>query len=90
MNVGANVSVEEYLRTNYDNPDPEFRDGDDRLTKTRSKLNEYRDWGVKYAWLVDPLQRRMYTCDGALSEVASLRIPELDIEILPVNIFKQS
>jgi Uma2 family endonuclease len=166
MNVGTGISVEEYLRTSYDNPDREFRDGeleerslpdyihgktqgllfafflalqsrlpvfpsvetrlrirknlilipdvtvfhpieptagvpevpplvaievmsvDDRLTQIHSKLNEYREWGVKYAWLVDPRQRRMYACDGALTEVPSLRIPELDIEILPVNILK--
>ena len=165
MNVGTSISVEEYLRTSYDNPDPEFRDGeleerslpdyihgktqallvalffalqsrlpvfpsvatrlrlrknlvlipdvtvfhpsepssgvpefppliaievlsaDDRLTKLRSKLEEYRAWGIQHVWLVDPHQRRMYTCDNGFREVTSLRVPEFELEILPAAIF---
>ncbi len=165
MNVGTSFSVEEYLRTSYDNPDREFRDGeledrsspdyihgktqgllvaiffalrnrlpvfpsvetrlrlrknlvlipdvtvfhpleptsglpefppliaievlsnDDRLTKVRSKMEEYRAWGIKHVWLVDPHQKRMYICDEGFKEVASLRVPEFDLEILPADIF---
>lgn len=60
---------------------------DDRLTAVRSKLEEYRVWGVPHVWLVDPHSRRLYSCDAGLTEVASLRIPELDLELRPEQIF---
>jgi Uma2 family endonuclease len=61
---------------------------DDRLTAVREKLEEYRAWGVKHSWLVDPHQRRMFACDGGLIEVGSLRIPELEIELTRDAIFE--
>jgi Uma2 family endonuclease len=61
---------------------------DDRLTAVREKLDEYRRWGVPHVWLVDPHSRRLYTCDAGLTEVSSLRIPELDIELRPEDIFE--
>jgi Uma2 family endonuclease len=42
---------------------------DDRLTKVREKLEEYRAWGVPHVWLVDPHSRRLYSCDEGLREV---------------------
>jgi Uma2 family endonuclease len=65
----------------------EVLSNDDRMTKVRSKLEEYRAWGVKHVWLVDPHQRRMYTCDDGFREAALLRVPEFDLEILPDDIF---
>src|SRR5580704_4406530 len=50
---------------------------DDRLTAVREKLEEYRAWGVPHVWLVDPYAKRFYTCDEGLTEVGTLRIPEL-------------
>lgn len=61
---------------------------DDPLSEVREKLEEYRAWGVKHVWLVDPHSRRMYTCEAGLIEVASLRIPELEIEMKPEDIFE--
>jgi Uma2 family endonuclease len=61
---------------------------DDRLTTVREKLEEYRAWGVKHVWLVDPHSRRMYTCDAGFIEVAVLEIPELEIELTPEAIFE--
>jgi len=61
---------------------------DDRLTAVREKLQEYRAWGVGHVWLVDPHSRRMYTCDTGLTEVNSLIIPELGIELTPDQIFE--
>ena len=61
---------------------------DDRLTSVREKLEEYRAWGVKHVWLVDPYLRRMYTCDAGLAEVASLQVAELDAVLAPVDIFE--
>lgn len=61
---------------------------DDRLAVVREKLEEYRGWGVKHVWLVDPHSRRMYSCDPGLTEVASLRVPELEMELTPEAIFE--
>jgi Uma2 family endonuclease len=60
---------------------------DDRMKDVRAKLDEYRAWGVAHVWLVDPHSRRFYTCDDRLTEVATLTVAELDLEILPENIF---
>ena len=61
---------------------------DDRWTAVREKLETYKSWGVPHVWLVDPHSRRMYTCEARLTEVASLRIPELDVEVTPGEIFE--
>lgn len=54
---------------------------DDRLSAVREKLDEYKTWGVPHVWLVDPHARRFYTCNAGLTEVSSLAIPELAIEL---------
>lgn len=61
---------------------------DDMLTKVREKLEEYRTWGVSHVWLIDPHSRRLYTCDNGLTEVSTLQIPELNIELKPADIFE--
>ena len=60
----------------------------DRLAAVRSKLDEYRTWGVPHVWLVDPYLRKLYTSDPGLTEVTTLRIPELDLELRPEHIFE--
>ena len=60
---------------------------DDRVRAVGEKLEEYRAWGVKHAWLVDPYSKRMYTGPG-LTEVATLRIPELGIVVTPADVFE--
>ena len=61
---------------------------DDRLTAVREKLQEYKAWGVPHVWLVDPHARRLYTCDQGLTEVSSLIVPELGIELLAAQMFE--
>jgi Uma2 family endonuclease len=61
---------------------------DDRLTVVREKLEEYRGWGVKHVWLVDPHSRRMYTCEAGLVEVTSLAVSELGSELTAAHIFE--
>jgi len=61
---------------------------DDRFPAVEKKLEEYRTWGVKHVWLVDPHSKRMYTCDSVLTEVATLRIPELGLEVTPADVFE--
>jgi Uma2 family endonuclease len=56
--------------------------------RVRDKLEEYRNWGVKHVWLVDPHSKRMYTCDPLLTEVSTLRIPELGLEVTPADVFE--
>ena len=60
---------------------------DDRLTAVREKLEEYRAWGVRHVWLVDPYSKRMYTCDDGFAEVQALTIPELDIALTSSVVF---
>ena len=66
----------------------EIMSPDDRLTAVREKLEEYRAWGVKHVWLVDPHSRRMYSCDAGLTEVAVLRVAEIGVELTPDDIFE--
>jgi len=61
---------------------------DDRLNAVRDKLEEYKSWGVQHVWLVDPHSSRMYTCEAGLTEVPSLRIPDLGVEVTPDEIFE--
>jgi Uma2 family endonuclease len=61
---------------------------EDRMTKVREKLQEYRAWGVPHVWLVDPQSKRLYTCNGSLKEVSTLTIPELNIELTPADVFE--
>jgi Uma2 family endonuclease len=60
---------------------------DDRLNAVREKLEEYRAWGVRHVWLVDPDSKRMYTCDDGSAEVQALTIPELDIALTSSVVF---
>jgi Uma2 family endonuclease len=61
---------------------------DDRMHDVLAKLEEYRQWGVPHVWLVDPHSKLMYTCDGALCAVPVLRVPELNLEVKPGDIFE--
>ena len=61
---------------------------DDRLTAVREKLQEYRQWGVPHVWLVDPHSKRLYTCEAGLVEVATLKVPELQLEVTPADLFE--
>jgi Uma2 family endonuclease len=61
---------------------------DDRMSEVRAKLEEYRQWGVAHVWLIDPHSKRLYTCEGALAEVPTLRIPELNLEVTPADLFE--
>jgi Uma2 family endonuclease len=66
----------------------EILSNDDRATAVRAKLDEYRAWGVPHVWLVDPYLRKLYTCDTGLTEVLTLQIPELDLELRPEHVFE--
>jgi Uma2 family endonuclease len=61
---------------------------DDRLTAVRTKLEEYRAWGVPHVWLIDPHSRRLYQCDAGLTEVAVLAAPEVGVEMRSEDVFE--
>lgn len=61
---------------------------EDRLSKVREKLEEYKAWGVPHVWLVDPHSRRMYTCAAGLTEVTALPVPELGVTVTANDIFE--
>ena len=60
---------------------------DDPMSAVREKLQQYKDWGVAHAWLVDPHARRLYTCDAGLAEVERFDVPELGVTVEPADIF---
>jgi len=62
---------------------------DDRRGRLTQRLEDYRRWGVKHIWLVDPQLKRLsqYTEAGLLQH-ASLRLPEFDFEISSEELFK--
>jgi Uma2 family endonuclease len=63
---------------------------EDRYTEILQKLEEYRAWGVRHIWLIDPWRKDLsvYTGNG-LSTVERLRLPEFDAEITPDDLFAQ-
>ena len=55
---------------------------DDRMSETLMKLSEYRAWGVRHVWLVDPETRSLYTYgDSGLRETDSFQLPEYGVRI---------
>jgi Uma2 family endonuclease len=60
---------------------------DDRMAAVLEKLEEYRGWGVRHVWLVDPHSRRMYLWDAGLREVERLAAAEVGVEIGAEEIF---
>ena len=62
---------------------------EDRHTEIVEKFEEYRAWGVQHIGLAYPWRRQLsvYGPEG-LSAVKSLRVPELDLEISPADIFE--
>jgi Uma2 family endonuclease len=61
---------------------------DDRMSALLEKLREYRDWGVGYIWVVDPMVRALYemTTTG-LSEVAAYEISAYQLRITLDDLF---
>lgn len=68
----------------------EILSSDDRMSTVRRKLEGYRAWGVPHVWLVDPYERRMYSCADGLAEVAVLRATEAGVEVTPAGYFRVS
>lgn len=61
----------------------------DRYTEIHEKLEEYRRWGIRHIWLLDPASRNFSVYDDAgLREVAVLEIPEFELTIQKTDVFE--
>jgi Uma2 family endonuclease len=62
---------------------------DDRQSKLIAKLEEYREWGVRHLWLVNPQTRKLQVYDkGVLLEVDKFEVPEFDLHVTATEIFR--
>jgi Uma2 family endonuclease len=62
---------------------------DDRENKLIAKLEEYRQWGVRHLWLVDPQTRKLHVYEkGVLREVDSFDVPEFELRVTGSEIFR--
>ena len=61
----------------------------DRYVEVHDKLAEYRGWGIKHIWLIDPLSRTFSVYDDAgLREVPVLELPEFQLSIEKADVFE--
>ena len=61
---------------------------DDRMAEMLDKLREYRRWGVRHVWLIDPEARSLYSfAEDALKETSHLAIPEFSTELTREQVF---
>jgi Uma2 family endonuclease len=65
----------------------EILSADDRMSEILEKLQEYHVGGVAQVWLVDPRTRLIYAWQGGVREVASLRVPELELSLTAADVF---
>jgi Uma2 family endonuclease len=62
---------------------------DDRQAKLIAKLEEYRQWGVRHLWLVNPQTRQLHVYEkGALREVDSFEVPEFELRVTATEVFR--
>jgi Uma2 family endonuclease len=62
---------------------------DDRNKNVAVKLEEYRVWGVRHVWLVDPEARKLSVYgEGVLQEVALFEVPEFGLRVSPAEILR--
>ena len=55
---------------------------DDRYIEILDKLGEYRRWGVRHIWFVDPRLRKIHVYgEKGLLEVPAFQIPEYNVEV---------
>ena len=53
------------------------------------KLEEYRHWGIRHIWLVDPASQNFSVYDDAgLREVPVLVLPEFELTIQKSDVFE--
>ena len=52
------------------------------------KLDEYREWGVAYIWVIDPSTKRFWLYNEiGLQNVSSLALSEYPFQLTPAELF---
>ena len=66
----------------------EISSPDDRLDAMLQKLEEYRAWGVRHIWLVEPELKRIHVYDhGSLTAVSRLELPQFSFAVTAQELF---
>jgi len=66
----------------------EISSPEDRLDATLQKLDEYRTWGVRHIWLIEPERKRIHVYDqGSLTAVSRLELPQFDFAVTAHELF---
>ena len=61
----------------------------DQYAEIMAKFDDYRNWGVRHVWFVDPWLRRIHVyAAGSLQEVPAFQLPEYGVEIPASRIFE--
>ena len=61
----------------------------DRYIEIHDRLEEYRHWGIKHIWLMDPTSQTFSVYDDAgLREVPVLVLPEYELTIQKSDVFE--
>jgi Uma2 family endonuclease len=60
---------------------------DDRYRDLMHKLQDYRTWGVRNIWVVEPELRTLYVYDGGLIERQTVELHELGFSIAAADLF---
>jgi Uma2 family endonuclease len=69
----------------------EIASPDDRHIEVLRKLEEYRVWGVKHIWTIQPELKRFHAYEsGSLREVDQFELPELNIRIDADELFAEA
>ena len=66
----------------------EISSPDDRLDAMLQKLDEYRTWGVRHIWLIEPERQRIHVYDqGSLTAVSRLELAEFGFSVTAQELF---
>ena len=66
----------------------EISSPDDRLDAMLQKLEEYRTWGVRHIWLVEPELKRIHVYNhGSLTAVSRPELPQFGFTITEQELF---
>jgi len=61
----------------------------DRYQEILEKLKEYRGWGIRHIWLLDPASQTFSVYDDAgLREVAAFGLPDFELTIQKSDVFE--
>jgi len=69
----------------------EITSPDDRHVEVLRKLEDYRTWGVRHIWLIQPELRKFHVYEsGSLREVGQFELPDSNIRIVAVELFAEA